>query len=141
VTRIRTRDLWLLLFVSAVQVLLATALRILRLPVLRASVARWRSLAQRAVHAPHQRISWAIEAVGRRLPGVSTCFVRALTADLLLVDDAHPGRVVVGVRRSPAGALESHAWFEQGDRIAVGAAGAGDYRPFAAFAAGAGRRH
>lgn len=139
-TRIRISDLRLLAALCAAQVLLAAAVALVAVPVLRASLWRWRTIAQRTVDPRDERIGWLIEAVGRRLPGVSTCLVRALAAELFLADAAHPGRVVIGVRRSPAGELESHAWFEQGDRILVGASGAADYRPIVAFEQGATRR-
>ena len=123
----RISDLRLLTVVCATQVMLAAAVRIARVGAVRAATCRCRTLAQRATGANAERTAWAIEAVGRRLPRISTCLTRALAADLLLSTDVAPGHIRIGVRRARSGALESHAWFEHDGRILVGAVGAGDY--------------
>jgi hypothetical protein len=115
----------LLAGVCAVQVAIGTTLRLVPLPWLRRMVHGVRPLARRRTSRSEHEIGWAIEAVGRRLPGLSTCFVRALAADLLL----QGGDIRIGVRRTAAGALESHAWFERDGRAIVGGSGAG-FVPF-----------
>jgi hypothetical protein len=115
-------------FVS--QIALAAALRVVPVRLLSQVVARSRSHVHRLITAPDDRLVWAIEGVGRRLPWVSTCLVRALAADLLLDGAAEMRRVRVGVKRGSNGALESHAWFERDGQILVGRAGAADYTPF-----------
>ncbi|MGH9348005.1 MAG: lasso peptide biosynthesis B2 protein [Vicinamibacterales bacterium] len=121
--RLSRQELALAAVVFVVQVNVAVGLRLLRVPLLERVVARCRPLAQLTVRAPEDRVVWAIEAVGRRLTGISTCFVRALAADLLLSRADRPGQVRVGVRRAPRGMIEAHAWFECDGRILVGSDG------------------
>jgi hypothetical protein len=61
---------------------------------------------------------WAIEATGKRLGPFSTCLVRALVAETCL--DGEDLALTIGVRRSPAGTFESHAWLTRGARVVVG---------------------
>jgi Transglutaminase-like superfamily len=124
------RRLALVAAVGVVEVALALALRVFRVTLVRRAVARCRSLARMMVTADDGRVVWAIDAVGGRMPGVSTCLVRALAADLLLAGDEQRGAVRIGVRRTTDGRLESHAWFERDGDILVGRAGAADYLPF-----------
>ena len=111
----------LLAGVCAVQVAIGATLRLVPLPWLRRAVHCVRPLARRGTSRSEHEIGWAIEAVGRRLPGLSTWFVRALAADLLL----QGGDIRIGVRRTTAGTLESHAWFERDGHAIVGGSGAG----------------
>ena len=127
---IRASDFRLLAIVGLTQLVLGAAVRVARVAALAAAIRRQRGRAQWIVGAPDERIAWAIEVVGRRLPGISTCLVRALAADLFLTTAARPGHVRIGVRRTAAGELQSHAWFEREARILVGAAGADDYVQF-----------
>jgi hypothetical protein len=115
------------------EVTVGIALRLIPVPLLWRAVRRLRPIARRAASAPEQRVAWAIEAVGRRLPRLSTCLVRALTADLFLTVPGSVTHVRVGVRRSTRGALESHAWFERDGRIVVGGGDARDYVDFVAL--------
>jgi len=132
VTRRRTLADWRVLAAAAsAQLLLAAAVRVTRLRNVRSLVARARPVVAPWLGASEERTVWAIGAVGRRLPRVSTCLVRALAADLLLSERGHPRHLVVGVRRSPAGALEAHAWLERDGRALVGGEHAGEYVEFA----------
>lgn len=119
----------LVFVVCIVQLVVAAALRVMPVRVLSSTIARHRAAARWILRAPEERIGWAIEAVGRRLPSISTCLVRALVADLFLGGAPRSGRVKIGVRRSN-GLLESHAWFERDGRILVGGAGADEYVEF-----------
>lgn len=134
--RLSRQELALAAVVFLVQVTAAVGLRVLRVPRLTRVVARCRPLVQLAVRAPEARVVWAIEAVGRRLTGISTCFVRALAADLLLCRADRPGQVRVGVRRAPRGMIEAHAWFECDGRILVGSDGVADCHSFVTLDAG-----
>jgi hypothetical protein len=110
------------------QVIIAAGVRLVSVRSLVRAVAACRGGARSVVRrGEDDRVAWAIESVGRRLPGVSTCLVRALTADLFLSGPNSTGCVWIGVRRSPDGALESHAWFEREGRIVVGGATAPTY--------------
>jgi hypothetical protein len=128
--RISRRDVRLLSVVTVIEVAIGIGLRVLPPRSLSRVIARCRATARRAATAPEERISWAIDGVGRRLPWISTCLVRALAADLLLGGSGRSGRVRIGVRRGPTGSLESHAWFERDGRVLVGGAGASDYVDF-----------
>jgi hypothetical protein len=127
---INRTDVPLLSAVLVAQLALAIALRVARVPWLCRLVARSRGTARLVVSAPEQRIAWAIEGVGRRLPGISTCLVRALAADLFLSGVEPRGQVTIGVRRSASGTLESHAWFEREGRVLVGGDGVHHYVDF-----------
>jgi len=123
----RVHDWRLLAGVLLAQLVLAGAIRVARVRLLSRTIPAFRATARRLVSAPDERVAWAIEAVGRRLPRLSTCLVRALAADLFLSAPGRTGRVRIGVRRGEGGQLQSHAWFEREGRIVVGAAGAADY--------------
>jgi hypothetical protein len=138
---IRAADFRLLAVIGLTQLVLGVAVRVARVAPLTVAIARQRARAQGIVGAPDERIAWAIEAVGRRLPGISTCLVRALAADLFLTRADRPGHVRIGVRRTSAGQLQSHAWFERDARILVGAAGADDYVQFTTLDGHSARRH
>ena len=112
------------------QVALGARVRVGSVVSLAHATPRFRAVARRLVAASDERVTWAIEAVGRRMPGVSTCLVRALAADLFLSRPDRRGYVRIGVRRANEGRLESHAWFEHEGRIVVGGAGASDYVHF-----------
>jgi hypothetical protein len=71
--------------------------------------------------ASPQDVVRAIEAVGRRLPAISTCLVRAFVAELLLGSTARPLRLTIGVKQTADGLLESHAWVTDQDSVLIGA--------------------
>lgn len=127
--RIAAGDVRLLSIVLLTEVTLGVALRLVPLPRLVRAIARCRAAAQRLAAGSEERIAWAVEGVGRRLPLLGTCLVRALAADLLL-GGREAACVRIGVRRDENGGLESHAWFERQGRIVVGGDGAGGYGDF-----------
>src|SRR5262245_60176771 len=89
---------------------------------LRLRIARLRSFAQSlVVNISPQDVVRAIEAAGRRLPAISTCLVRAFVAELLLGSPARPLRLTIGVKQTPEGHLESHAWVTDHDSVLIGA--------------------
>ena len=68
------------------------------------------------------RVVWAVQGVGRRLPGM-TCLVQALAANAMLARRGVPARVRIGVRRSatPTAPLDAHAWLESAaGRVLIG---------------------
>jgi hypothetical protein len=130
---LRPSDVRLLIAASFLELLTAFALRTTPLPTLRLRSARLRSLARIILNGTDERVVWAIEAVGRRLAGTSTCFVRALVADMALASPERPLRLNIGVRRTAEGDLQSHAWVAHQDRILVGGSLAGDYVPLVAW--------
>src|SRR4029453_19181447 len=111
-----------LVTVALAQVILGVALRIVPPAVLRLRIGRLRSFAQRLVgNTSPQDVVRGIEAAGRRLPAVSTCLVRAFVAELLLGSPARPLRLTIGVKHTPDGRLESHAWVTDRDSVLIGA--------------------
>ena len=111
-----------LVTVAFAQVLLGLALRIVPPAALRVRIARVRSFAQSLVgNASARDVVRATEAMGRRLPAISTCLVRAFVAELLLGSPARPLRLTIGVKQTPDGRLESHAWVTDHDSVLIGA--------------------
>lgn len=55
-------------------------------------------------------LAWAVQTVGRRVPG-ATCLTQALALELLLTRSGHDARVEIGVARVN-GHFEAHAWVE-----------------------------
>jgi hypothetical protein len=111
-----------LVTVAFAQVTLGLALRIMAPAALRLRIARLRPFAQLlVVNTAPQDVVRAIEAAGRRLPAISTCLVRAFVAELLLGSAARPLRLTIGVKQTPDGRLESHAWVTDHDSVLIGA--------------------
>jgi Transglutaminase-like superfamily len=74
------------------------------------------------------RISWAVRAAARRVPGNNRCLVQALAAAALARLSRVPTTLYLGVARNGQGRLEAHAWLRCGSRILTGRSG---YRRFA----------
>jgi Transglutaminase-like superfamily len=66
-------------------------------------------------------VGWAVEAVGRRVPG-ARCLARAVAAEAILDRGGRAPEVRIGARRDTHGGLEAHAWVEVDGRVVVGAA-------------------
>jgi hypothetical protein len=130
----RTAADWRLLAgAAAIQVLTASALRLLPLPALRTLFARVRPAVSLLLRGSDERVIWAIEATGRRLPGLSTCLVRAIIVDARLSTPERPLRLMIGVRRALLGDLEAHAWVGDRGRILIGGSTADEYAPMLAW--------
>ena len=110
----------LLVGAAALQVVMAIGLRLMRLPALRKAGRRVRPLVHALLPGPDDRVIWAIGAAGRRLPSISTCLVQALVAEMRLSSRERRLSLVIGVKRTPSGALHSHAWLRDGDRVLIG---------------------
>ncbi len=80
---------------------------------------------------PPGRIAWAVEVVGRHMPGTRNCLVQALATDVLLSRGGHPSRLRIGVARGRRGQLEAHAWVEHDGGILIGETGAELFTPLA----------
>lgn len=61
---------------------------------------------------PPERLAGAVDHVMGRLPWIwrRTCLRRATVLAALLRREGREAEVVIGVRRSPGGELEAHAW-------------------------------
>jgi hypothetical protein len=113
---------WRLIAVVAIaQIAAAAALRAMPLSGVRARAGRFRRLGQYLVRGSDERIAWAINASGRRLGRSSTCLVRALVAELVLGANDGPVILTIGVKRTPTGTLEAHAWVTRQGRVVMGA--------------------
>lgn len=66
-----------------------------------------------------ERLSWAVSAVSRRVPG-ATCLVQALATDWLLRDIGEPADLRIGVVKSGDGGVQAHAWVECQGRVVAG---------------------
>jgi Transglutaminase-like superfamily len=76
-----------------------------------------------------ERITWAISAVGRRIPLLSRCLTQAVAAKILLARCGYPALMRIGVSRNENGRLEAHAWVESQGVVVMGAPAAGHFIP------------
>ena len=110
----------------ALQAVAAAAIRVMRLSAVRSTGARVQRVARLGLNGPEARVVWALEATGRRLPGLSTCLVRALVAEVVL-ESSQPLCLTIGVTRLPTGALAAHAWLTRDGHVIVGGVDTGAY--------------
>jgi hypothetical protein len=116
------RDQWLLIYAMIV---LATAVLGLRLlpwmtlqrPLVR--LARWSSRFASTRRLPAQQIARAIRIASYFVPK-ATCLPRALAAQFLLVQNAYPAELRIGVAKNENQKLEAHAWVTSGSDIMIG---------------------
>ncbi|HLY41341.1 MAG TPA: lasso peptide biosynthesis B2 protein [Terracidiphilus sp.] len=69
--------------------------------------------------AAAKRVVWAIEAVGRRMPG-ATCLVKALAARSMLARCGYATDLRIGVSKDAAKRFIAHAWLEWRGSILLG---------------------
>jgi Transglutaminase-like superfamily len=111
-----------LVTVALAQLMVGVALRMMPPAALRLKIARLRSFAQLLVgNTSPEDVVRTIETAGRRLPAIGTCLVQAFVAELLLGSSARPLRLTIGVKQTPDGLLESHAWVTDQDAVLIGA--------------------
>jgi hypothetical protein len=76
---------------------------------------------KRSVSPPAvERISWAIRAASRFVPGATNCLVRALATQSLLGRFGYPCELRIGVRKAEDGGIAAHAWLESAGSIVIG---------------------
>jgi hypothetical protein len=81
---------------------------------------------------PVKRLSWAVQAAARRIPGAS-CLTQALALRELMARAGHRADLRIGVVKDANG-LVSHAWLEHKGEILIGDNGDLDrYSPMLAF--------
>jgi hypothetical protein len=80
------------------------------------------------------RITWAVSACTRRLPG-STCLVSAFALQRILSREGHASELHIGVARRQAG-LAAHAWVVCRGETLIGETEMGDYAHLVAWRAG-----
>ena len=76
---------------------------------------------------PVERVTWAVSAAARRLPGC-TCLVSAFALQRLLSREGHASELHIGVARREAG-IAAHAWIVCRGATLIGESEAGDYAP------------
>ncbi len=64
------------------------------------------------------KIAWAVETASRHTPGLKTCLVQALAAQLLLARRGHPALLHIGVVREEQ--FQAHAWVESEGKVVIG---------------------
>ena len=74
-----------------------------------------------------ERVTWAVSAAARRLPGC-TCLVSALALQRLLSREGHASELHIGVARREVG-IAAHAWIVCRGATLIGESEAGDYAP------------
>lgn len=78
-------------------------------------------------HPSRSSLVWAVRAAGRYVPSSRPCLTQALVLDSYLRRAGYPSRLVLGVQRTRAGALEAHAWVESEGRVVLGGEATGRY--------------
>ncbi len=81
-----------------------------------------------------ERIAWAVEVAGRRLPVARTCLTQALAAQVLLARRGHPALLHIGVTRAQEKEeFEAHAWLESRGEVVIGRYKLERYTPLVAL--------
>jgi hypothetical protein len=84
-------------------------------------------------HAAVAQISWAVQAVSRRLPGMRQCLVQALAAKWMLQRRRIPSMLYFGVAKDVTGQLRAHAWLRSGSQVLTGYQGRQQFTVVATF--------
>lgn len=66
-------------------------------------------------------VVWAVMLISEQLVKVS-CLPQALTAQILLARRGISCELRIGIRKTPEGSFEGHAWIERGGQILIGGA-------------------
>jgi hypothetical protein len=80
-----------------------------------------------------ERVIWAVEAIGRRIPSVGTCLMQALAAHVLLGRRGHHSNLRIGVIRDHKGEFTAHAWLEKDGTVLIGGDWSDKYIPMPAL--------
>ena len=73
-----------------------------------------------ADQASMERVAWAVSVASWHIPGVSTCLVQALAAQVLLGRRGHAASLRIGVERTTESGFQAHAWVESQGKSVVG---------------------
>ncbi|MFZ6027635.1 MAG: lasso peptide biosynthesis B2 protein [Chloroflexota bacterium] len=68
------------------------------------------------------RVGWAVTTAAQRTPWRSTCLAQAVVGKMMLLRRKIPATLSLGVAKSPADALQAHAWLRCGEQILTGRA-------------------
>lgn len=69
-----------------------------------------------------------INGLSVRVPWSATCLVKVLAADKMLKKRGIPHTIHFGVKKSPAGEMEAHAWLSVNNRVVIGGENLVDYK-------------
>jgi len=69
-----------------------------------------------------ERIAWAIRTASMYIPK-ATCLPQALAGQFLLIQNAYPADLQIGVTKNNDGKLEAHAWVTSKNDVIVGEKG------------------
>jgi len=111
---------WLLTGAVVLQSAVKCALFVIPLPTIRRAGRRLRPLLRIVLPGRDEAVVWAMDVTGRRLGSFGTCLVRALSAEMRLSSSERRVRLVIGIKRSADGGLQSHAWLRDRDRVLIG---------------------
>ena len=78
-----------------------------------------------------ERISWAVRAASRFIPGGSNCLLRALATQSMLGRFGYRSELRIGVRKADEGGIAAHAWLESGGAVVIGEFELEEYVPLA----------
>jgi hypothetical protein len=98
-------------------------LRLLSFQTLRSLLARMSGpppAMPEADQASMERVAWAVSVASWHIPGVSTCLVQALAAQVLLGRRGHAACLRIGVERTTERGFLAHAWVESQGKAVVG---------------------
>ena len=76
------------------------------------------------------RIVWAVEAIGRAIPGMKNCLVQAIAAEAMLCGRAIHANCESAPRRTGPRELIAHAWLESKSKVLIGEFELDRYTPF-----------
>ncbi len=80
-----------------------------------------------------ERVIWAVETAGRRMPQAATCLTLALTAQVLLLRRGYPALLHIGVDKRYKEGFLAHAWVESGGKVVIGGYELERYTPLASL--------
>ncbi len=115
--------------------LVRVGLWLLPFPTVRRLLGRLRRPAgadRRSDELSSERIAWAVDVAGKRIPGGGNCLVQAFATQVLLDRRRRTSRLRIGVAKDAQGNLEAHAWVESDGIVIIGGS---DVSRFVAFPA------
>jgi hypothetical protein len=116
------RDQLLLLYAATILAAIVLGLRLFPWMTLQRHLVRLANWSSRFVSKRRpsaQRIARAIRIASSSIPK-ATCLPRALAAQFLLIQNAHPVELQIGVAKNENRKLEAHAWVTSGSDIIIG---------------------
>ena len=116
------RDQLLLIYATVMVGAVTLGLRLLPWSTLQRQLIRlanWSSQSGSTQRPSAQHIAWTVRVASSIIPK-ATCLPRALAAQFLLIQNAYPVELKIGVVRNEDGHLGAHAWVASNNRILIG---------------------